>query len=139
MKSKLAMVTVIVGTSLMLAVSPVQAYWHGHNGSAWGAGIAGFAAGAIHRLGREVENAGRAMGLQISRFLAVISSVGFITVCADLGFRHTQRSSARGSAPFRSTAMHPAGPCGVCRATQTLQRTTCARRACRATGRPAYG
>jgi hypothetical protein len=47
MKSKLAMVTVIVGTSLMLAVSPVQAHWHGHNGSAWGAGIAGFAAGAI--------------------------------------------------------------------------------------------
>ena len=47
MKSKLAMSTAIVGTSLMLPVSPVQAHWHGHNGSAWGAGIAGFAAGAI--------------------------------------------------------------------------------------------
>jgi hypothetical protein len=46
MKSKIIMVAAVLGTSLVLAAAPAQArYWH--HGGAWGAGIAGFAAGAI--------------------------------------------------------------------------------------------
>ena len=57
MKSKTIMAAAIVGSSLMLAAAPAQARWHGHHGGwhhhgwhhggGWGAGIAGFAAGAI--------------------------------------------------------------------------------------------
>ncbi len=49
MKSKFALAAAVVGTSLMLAAAPAQARWHGHHhhGGGWGAGIAGFAAGAI--------------------------------------------------------------------------------------------
>lgn len=51
MKSKLIMAAAVLGSSLMLAAAPAQARWHGHHGwhhgGAWGAGIAGFAAGAI--------------------------------------------------------------------------------------------
>ncbi len=53
MKSKLIMAAAVLGSSLMLAAGPAQARWHGHHGGwhhgggAIGAGIAGFAAGAI--------------------------------------------------------------------------------------------
>jgi hypothetical protein len=49
MKSKLA-VAAIVGATLLLAAAPTQARWYGHHhhhGGNWGAGVAGFAAGAL--------------------------------------------------------------------------------------------
>ena len=49
MRSKAIMAAAVVGSSLMLAAAPAQARWHGHHWhhGGWGAGIAGFAAGAI--------------------------------------------------------------------------------------------
>jgi BA14K-like protein len=50
MTSKLAMSAAVVGASLMLAAAPAHARWYGHRHhgySPWGAGIAGFAAGAL--------------------------------------------------------------------------------------------
>ena len=53
MISKLAMTAAAVGTAFVLAAAPAQARWHGHHGGGWhhgggiGAGIAGFAAGAL--------------------------------------------------------------------------------------------
>ncbi|HZT26168.1 MAG TPA: BA14K family protein [Pseudolabrys sp.] len=46
--SKLALAAVL-GGSLILAAAPAQARWYGHwhHGGAWGAGLAGFAAGAV--------------------------------------------------------------------------------------------
>ena len=49
MKSKL-ITAAVVGSNLMLAAAPAQTGWHGHyhgHHGAWGAGIVGFAAGAI--------------------------------------------------------------------------------------------
>lgn len=49
MRSKLLMAAAVLGGSLLLAVAPAQARWHGgwhHGGWGWGAG-AGFAAGAL--------------------------------------------------------------------------------------------
>jgi hypothetical protein len=51
MKSKFIVAAAVLGSSLMLAAAPAQArHWHHHgwhHGGAWGAGIAGFAAGAV--------------------------------------------------------------------------------------------
>lgn len=55
MKAKFIMAAAVVGSSLMLAAAPAQAHWHGHHHwhhghryhGGWGAGAAGFAAGAI--------------------------------------------------------------------------------------------
>jgi hypothetical protein len=53
MNSKAIMAAAVVASSLMLAAAPAQARWHGHHywhhgyNGAWGAGIAGFAAGAL--------------------------------------------------------------------------------------------
>jgi BA14K-like protein len=47
MKSKFVMAAAVLGSSLMLT-APAQARWHHHHHhGAWGAGIAGFAAGAL--------------------------------------------------------------------------------------------
>jgi hypothetical protein len=49
MRSKLVMAAAL-GASLLLAAAPAQARWYGHHhhgGWAWGAGAAGFAAGAL--------------------------------------------------------------------------------------------
>jgi BA14K-like protein len=48
MKPKIATAAALLGAALMVATTPAQAHWrHYHRGGAWGAGIAGFAAGAL--------------------------------------------------------------------------------------------
>jgi hypothetical protein len=52
MKSKFIMAAAVLGSSLMLAAAPpAEAHWRGHHGwhhrGGWGAGLAGFAAGAL--------------------------------------------------------------------------------------------
>ena len=50
MKRKLATASAVLGTALVLAASPADARWRHHGNrhhDNWGAGIAGFAAGAI--------------------------------------------------------------------------------------------
>jgi len=47
MKSKCVMAAAVLGAGLLLASAPAQARWRHHHGGAWGAGITGFAAGAL--------------------------------------------------------------------------------------------